>query len=146
MSPTEDDLRDSSAERFLRLVQAKRRGTLKVYLGLAAGVGKTYRMLQEAQDLHAHGVNVLLGYVETHQRADTLAQLRQVPLLPRKHIFYKGRALEEMDLEGIEKQRPQVVIIDELAHSNVPGSRHEKRWQDVEYLVSQGISVSGLKG
>jgi two-component system sensor histidine kinase KdpD len=141
MSSTEDDLRDSSAERFLRLVQAKRRGTLKVYLGLAAGVGKTYRMLQEAQDLHAHGVNVLLGYVETHQRADTLAQLRQVPLLPRKHIFYKGRALEEMDLEGIEKQRPQVVIIDELAHSNVPGSRHEKRWQDVEYLVSQGISV-----
>ncbi|MBD2769441.1 sensor protein KdpD [Hymenobacter sp. BT664] len=141
MSPAEQELRDTSAERFLRLVQAKRRGTLKVYLGLAAGVGKTYRMLQEAQDLHRHGVSVLLGYVETHGRAETVAQLPGVPLLPRKHVFYKGRALEEMDLEGIEKQRPQVVIVDELAHSNVPGSRHEKRWQDVEYLVSQGISV-----
>ncbi|SNC77572.1 two-component system, OmpR family, sensor histidine kinase KdpD [Hymenobacter gelipurpurascens] len=142
MSPPDDDtLRDASAERFLRLVQAKRRGTLKVYLGLAAGVGKTYRMLQEAQDLHQHGVHVLLGYVETHHRAETVAQLGPVPLLPRKHIFYKGRALEEMDMEGIEQQRPQVVIVDELAHSNVPGSRHEKRWQDVEYLVQQGISV-----
>ncbi|MBG8556113.1 sensor protein KdpD [Hymenobacter guriensis] len=141
MSPTEEDQHDTSAERFLRLVQAKRRGTLKVYLGLAAGVGKTYRMLQEAHDLHQHGVHVLLGYVETHGRAETVAQLRQVPLLPRKHIFYKGRALEEMDVEGIAQRRPQVVIVDELAHSNVPGSRHEKRWQDVEYLVAQGISV-----
>ena len=141
MTTLEENQRDTSAERFLRLVQAKRRGTLKVYLGLAAGVGKTYRMLQEAHDLHQHGVDVLLGYVETHGRAGTLAELREVPLLPRKHIFYKGRALEEMDLEGIEKRRPQVVIVDELAHSNVPGSRHDKRWQDVEYLVSRGISV-----
>ena len=141
MSPTEEELRNTSAERFLRLVQAKRRGTLKVYLGLAAGVGKTYRMLQEAHDLHQHGVHVLLGYVETHGRAGTIAELRNVPLLPRKHVFYKGRSLEEMDVEGILQRRPQVVIIDELAHSNIPGSRHEKRWQDVEYLVSQGISV-----
>ena len=141
MSPAEQDQRDTSAERFLRLVQAKRRGTLKVYLGLAAGVGKTYRMLQEAHDLHQHGVNVLLGYVETHGRAGTVAELRDVPELPRKHVFYKGRSLEEMDLEGIVQRRPQVVIVDELAHSNVPGSRHEKRWQDVEYLVNQGISV-----
>ena len=141
MTTLEENQRDTSAERFLRLVQAKRRGTLKVYLGLAAGVGKTYRMLQEAHDLRQHGVDVLLGYVETHGRAGTLAELREVPLLPRKHIFYKGRALEEMDLEGIEKRRPQVVIVDELAHSNVPGSRHDKRWQDVEYLVSRGISV-----
>jgi two-component system sensor histidine kinase KdpD len=126
MNTAEESLRDQSAERFLRLVQEKRRGTLKVYLGLAAGVGKTYRMLQEAYDLHQHGVNVLLGYVETHGRPGTVAELRDVPLLPRKHIFYKGRALEEMDLEGIEQRRPQVVIIDELAHSNVPGSRHEK--------------------
>ena len=141
MTPAEPDPRDTSAERFLRLVQAKRRGTLKVYLGLAAGVGKTYRMLQEAHDLHQHGVNVLLGYIETHGRAGTVAEVRDVPLLPRKHIFYKGRALEEMDVEGIVQRRPQVVIVDELAHSNVPGSRHEKRWQDVEYLVNQGISV-----
>lgn len=141
MNPAEQDSRDTSAERFLRLVQAKRRGTLKVYLGLAAGVGKTYRMLQEAHDLHQHGVNVLIGYIETHGRAGTVAEVRDVPELPRKHIFYKGRALEEMDVEGIVQRRPQVVIVDELAHSNVPGSRHEKRWQDVEYLVGQGISV-----
>ncbi|MBO3269316.1 universal stress protein [Hymenobacter defluvii] len=141
MTSTEQALRDTSAERFLHLVQAKRRGTLKVYLGLAAGVGKTYRMLQEAHDLHQHGVDVLLGYIETHQRAGTVAQLRNVPLLPRKQLFYKGKALEEMDLEAIVQRRPQVVVVDELAHTNVPGSRHEKRWQDVEYLVQQGISV-----
>jgi two-component system sensor histidine kinase KdpD len=142
MNPTpEQDQRDQSAERFLRLVQQKRRGTLKVYLGLAAGVGKTYRMLQEAHDLHTHGVDVLLGYVETHGRAGTVAQLRQVPLLPRKQVFYKGRALEEMDLDAIEQRRPQVVVVDELAHTNVPGSRHQKRWQDVEELVQRGISV-----
>ena len=141
MNPAEQDQRDTSAERFLRLVQAKRRGTLKIYLGLAAGVGKTYRMLQEAHDLHQHGVNVLIGYIETHGRAGTVAELRDVPELPRKHIFYKGRSLEEMDVEGILQRRPQVVIVDELAHPNVPSSRHEKRWQDVEYLVGQGISV-----
>ncbi|MGI4762579.1 MAG: sensor histidine kinase KdpD [Janthinobacterium lividum] len=141
MLPAEQDQRDTSAERFLRLVREKRRGTLKVYLGLAAGVGKTCRMLQEAHDLHQHGVDVLLGYVETHGRAGTVAQLREVPLLPRKQVFYKGHAVEEMDLDGIEQRRPQVVVVDELAHSNVPGSRHAKRWQDVEELVSKGISV-----
>ena len=135
------DARDLSAERFLRLVREKRRGTLKIYLGLAAGVGKTYRMLQEARDLHQHGVEVLLGYIETHGRAGTLAQLADVPLLARKQVFYKGHAVEEMDLDAIEKRRPQVVIVDELAHSNVPGSRNRKRWQDVEELVRQGISV-----
>ncbi len=140
MNPA-DALRDQSAERFLRLVRDKRRGTLKVYLGLAAGVGKTYRMLQEARDLHQHGVDVLLGYVETHGRAGTVAQLSEVPLLARKQVFYKGHAVEEMDLDAIEKRRPQVVIIDELAHSNVPGSRNQKRWQDVEELVKSGISV-----
>ena len=140
MSP-EQDQRDQSAERFLRLVQEKRRGTLKIYLGLAAGVGKSYRMLQEANDLHAHGVAVLVGYIETHQRAGTVAQLGTVPLLARKQVFYKGHAVEEMDLDAIEQRRPQVVIVDELAHTNVPGSRHEKRWQDVEELVQRGISV-----
>ena len=140
MSPA-DALRDQSAERFLRLVRDKRRGTLKIYLGLAAGVGKTYRMLQEAYDLHQHGVDVLLGYVETHGRVGTVAQLSEVPLLARKQVFYKGHAVEEMDLDAIEKRRPQVVIVDELAHSNVPGSRNQKRWQDVEELVKSGISV-----
>lgn len=132
MVPANDSLHDQHAERFLRLVQERQRGRLKIYLGLAAGVGKTFRMLQEAHELLAHGVNVLVGYVETHGRTDTVAQLAGLPVLPRKSVFYKGRALEEMDLDGILKQRPAVVMVDELAHSNVPGSRHEKRWQDVK--------------
>jgi two-component system sensor histidine kinase KdpD len=141
MASPDETQRDASAERFLRLVQGKRRGTLKIYLGLAAGVGKTYRMLQEARELQQHGVDVLLGYVETHGRAETVAQLAGLPLLARKQVFYKGHAVEEMDLDGLEQRRPQVVIVDELAHSNVPGSRHPKRWQDVEELVQRGISV-----
>jgi two-component system sensor histidine kinase KdpD len=141
--PANDDTqqRDQSAERFLRLVQERRRGRLKVYLGLAAGVGKTYRLLQEAHDLRAHGVDVVLGYVETHGRPGTVAQLRDLPTVPRKHIFYKGRMLEEMDVQGILQRRPSVVVVDELAHTNVPGSENEKRWQDVEQLVRAGISV-----
>jgi len=133
--------RDQSAERFLRLVQQRRRGRLKVYLGLAAGVGKTYRLLQEAHELRAHGVDVVLGYVETHGRPGTVAQLRDLPTVPRKHIFYKGRMLEELDVQGILQRRPSVVVVDELAHTNVPGSENEKRWQDVEQLVRAGISV-----
>ncbi|MCA8831504.1 sensor protein KdpD [Hymenobacter pini] len=137
----DDQQRDQSAERFLRLVQQRRRGRLKVYLGLAAGVGKTYRLLQEAHELRAHGVDVVLGYVETHGRPGTVAQLRDLPTVPRKHIFYKGRMLDEMDVQGILQRRPSVVVVDELAHTNVPGSENEKRWQDVEQLVRAGISV-----
>ncbi|RSK40994.1 sensor protein KdpD [Hymenobacter perfusus] len=137
----DDQQRDQSAERFLQLVQQRRRGRLKVYLGLAAGVGKTYRLLQEAHELRAHGVDVVLGYVETHGRPGTVAQLRDLPTVPRKHIFYKGRMLEEMDVQGILQRRPSVVVVDELAHTNVPGSENEKRWQDVEQLVRAGISV-----
>ncbi|MBO0358452.1 sensor protein KdpD [Hymenobacter sp. BT186] len=138
---TDDQQRDQSAERFLRLVQERRRGRLKIYIGLAAGVGKTYRMLQEAHDLLQHGVDVVLGYVVTHGRAGTEAQLQGLPTLPRKQIFYKGRMLEEMDVQAILQRRPSVVVVDELAHTNVPGSLNEKRWQDVEQLVKAGISV-----
>ena len=141
MSDDENNLRDQSAERFLRLVQERRRGRLKIYIGLAAGVGKTYRMLQEAHDLLAHSVDVVLGYVVTHGRAGTEAQLQGLPVLPRKQIFYKGRMLEEMDVQAILQRRPSVVLVDELAHTNVPGSLNEKRWQDVEQLVKAGISV-----
>ena len=133
--------RDESAERFLRLLQQRRRGRLKVYLGLAAGVGKTYRLLQEAHELRRQGINVVLGYVETHGRPDTVAQVRDLPEVPRKTLFYKGRALAEMDLDAIIQRRPAVVVVDELAHSNVPGSKNEKRWQDVEDLLKAGISV-----
>ncbi|WP_133272577.1 sensor protein KdpD [Hymenobacter radiodurans] len=141
METPNGELRDQSAERFLRLVQQRRRGRLKVYLGLAAGVGKTYRMLQEARELRQHGVDVVLGYVETHNRPDTVAQLRDLPVVPRKTLFYKGRALEEMDVQAIVQRWPAVVVVDELAHSNVIGSKNEKRWQDVEELVKAGISV-----
>ena len=139
--PSTSPERDASAERFLRLVQQRKRGTLKVYLGLAAGVGKTWRLLQEARELQAAGVDVLVGYVETHGRAGTEAQLAGLPVWPRKQLFYKGRALEELDLDGLLQRRPAVVVVDELAHSNVPGARHEKRWQDVEALVAAGIAV-----
>ena len=138
--PTDAE-RDASAERFLRLVQGKKRGTLKLYLGLAAGVGKTWRLLQETRELHQHGVDVLVGYVETHGRAGTEAQLTGLPVWPRREVFYRGKALAEFDLDGILRRRPAVVVVDELAHSNVPGSAHEKRWQDVEALVAAGISV-----
>ncbi len=138
MSSTE---RDQSAERFLRLVQTRPRGTLKVYLGLAAGVGKTWRLLQETQELVRAGVDVVVGYVETHGRAGTEAQLTGLPLWPRKQVFYRGKALEEFDLDGLLQRRPAVVVVDELAHTNVPGSRHEKRWQDVETLLAAGIAV-----
>jgi two-component system, OmpR family, sensor histidine kinase KdpD len=139
-APTDAE-RDASAERFLRLVRDKRRGTLKVYLGLAAGVGKTWRLLQEAHDLLRNGVDVLIGYVETHGRAGTEAQLAGLPVWPRREVFYRGKALAEFDLEGILRRRPAVVVVDELAHSNVPGSTNEKRWQDVKALVAAGISV-----
>ncbi|NVO86441.1 sensor protein KdpD [Hymenobacter terrestris] len=141
MQAADDARRDESAERFLRLVQQRRRGRLKVYLGLAAGVGKTYRLLQEAHELRRQGINLVLGYVETHGRPETVAQLRDLAEVPRKTLFYKGRALEEMDLEAIIQRRPAVVVVDELAHSNVPGSKNEKRWQDVEELLKAGISV-----
>ena len=147
-NPADDNQqRDQSAERFLRLVQERRRGRLKIYIGLAAGVGKTYRLLQEAHELRAHGVDVVLGYVETHGRPGTVAQLRDLPTVARKHIFYKGRMLEEMDVQGILQRRPSVVVVDELAHTNVPGSENEKRWQDVEQLVRAGIDCrsDGIK-
>ncbi len=141
MTAPPDDPRDASAERFLRLVRQRTRGTLKVYLGLAAGVGKTWRLLQEARELQAAGVDVLVGYVETHGRAGTEAQLTGLPVWPRKQVFYRGRALEEFDLEGVLQRRPAVVVVDELPHTNVPGARHPKRWQDVESLTAAGISV-----
>ncbi|MEJ8800703.1 universal stress protein [Pontibacter sp. H249] len=98
-------------------------------------------MLQEARELLEHGVDVVIGYVETHGRVETVAQLEGLPVMKRKSIFYKGRMLEELDLQAVLQRRPEVVIVDELAHTNVPGSVNEKRWQDVEQLIKAGISV-----
>lgn len=117
------------------------RGRLKVYIGMSAGVGKSYRMLEEAHDLLAKGVNIQVGYIETHLRADTHALLEGLPVIPRREVYYKGKRLEEFDLNATLLLHPAVVIVDELAHTNVPGSKHAKRYQDVLELLENGIDV-----
>lgn len=136
-----EEINKHSAQHFLELIRNAKRGKFKVYIGLAAGVGKTYRMLSEAHDLLAEGIDVVVGYVETHNRAETAKKLEDLPVVPRKKIFYKGRSLEEMDVQAILQLRPQIVIVDELAHTNVQGSENEKRWQDVVQLLEAGINV-----
>ncbi|MFN8579456.1 MAG: histidine kinase [Gemmatimonadaceae bacterium] len=126
---------------FLALVRQRERGKLKVYIGSAAGTGKTYRMLNEAHDLRRRGIDVVVGFVETHQRAETEEQLRDLEVVPRKKIAYRGVTLEEMDVDALIVRRPQVAIVDELAHTNVPGARNGKRWQDVMLLLDEGINV-----
>jgi two-component system sensor histidine kinase KdpD len=126
---------------FVELLKSRERGKLKVYIGSAAGVGKTYRMVQEAHDLRRRGIDVVVGLVETHGRAETASQISDIEVVPRRQIAYRGVTLEEMDVDAIVARSPEVVIVDELAHTNVPGSRHAKRWQDVEFLRDEGISV-----
>ncbi|WP_343605726.1 sensor protein KdpD [Fluviicola sp.] len=130
-----------SAQHFLDLIKKSRRGKFKVYIGMSAGVGKTYRMLQEAHTLLKNGIDVKIGFVETHQRSETHALLNGLPVIPRRHLFYKGKDLEEMDLQAIISLRPEIVIVDELAHSNIEGSKNEKRWQDVMEILDSGINV-----
>jgi len=108
---------------------------------MSAGVGKTYRMLQESHALLRNGVDVCIGYVETHKRAETEALVAGLPIIPRRKIFYRGKEIEEMDLKGILNRHPEIVIVDELAHTNVEGSKNTKRWQDVFDLLEAGISV-----
>lgn len=120
---------------------ASPRGRLKVYIGMSAGVGKTYRMLQEAHDLLGKGVNIQVGYIETHMRADTHALLEGLPVIPRREVYYKGKRLEEFDLNATLLLHPEKVIVDELAHTNVPGSKHAKRYLDVLELLENGIDV-----
>lgn len=122
-------------------MKKSRRGKFKVYIGMSAGVGKTYRMLQEAHALIKNGIDVQIGYIETHNRAETHALLPGVPIIARRRIFYKGKELEEMDVQGIINLHPEVVIVDELAHSNIDGSKNNKRWQDVADILDAGISV-----
>ncbi len=131
----------SSAGRFLEMIKASNRGKLKIYLGLAAGVGKTYRMLLEGHELVKDNINVFIGFVETHGRKETTKLLEGLPAIKRKKIFYKGKELEEMDIDAVLLQKPQVVLVDELAHTNVPGSRNEKRWQDVAEILENNINV-----
>ena len=116
-------------------------GRLKVFLGAAPGVGKTYAMLQNARRLKAEGVDVVIGLVETHGRAETSALVEGLEILPRRQIEYLGRRLEEFDIDAALSRKPKLIVVDELAHSNAPDSRHPKRWQDVQELLDAGISV-----
>lgn len=126
---------------FLSLVRQQKRGKLKLYIGSAAGVGKTYRMLTEAHELGRRGADVVVGVVETHGRSDTASLIGDLEVVPRKQIVYRGVTLEEMDLDAVLARHPEVVLVDELAHTNVPGSRHAKRWEDVIALLDAGINV-----
>jgi two-component system sensor histidine kinase KdpD len=126
---------------FLDLIKRSKKGKFKVYIGMSAGVGKSFRMLQEVHSLMKNNIRVQVGFIETHGRPETQALLEGLPLIPRKTVFYKGKELEEMDVPAIIKAGPEVVIVDELAHTNIPGSKNEKRWQDVLDLLDVGISV-----
>ena len=133
--------KEHTVQYFLDLIKKSRRGKFKVYIGMSAGVGKTYRMLQEAHALMRNGIDVKIGYVETHNRKETQALLEHLPVSPRRKLFYKGKELEEMDLEAIINLRPEIVVVDELAHTNIEGSKNEKRWQDVMEILNAGINV-----
>ena len=137
----ESDSKDGTVKTFIDLVKRSRRGKLKIYIGMSAGVGKSYRMLLEAHALQRNGIGIQIGYIETHNRAETHALLAGLPIINRRKIFYKGKELEEMDLQTILNRHPEVAIVDELAHSNIEGSKHGKRWQDVVDLLEAGISV-----
>ena len=128
-------------ESFLDLVAERRKGRLKVYVGAAAGVGKTWRMLEEAHELRDKGVDVVLGFIETHGRADTVAKRGDLEVVPRRRLDYRGVPMEEMDVDAILAREPEVALVDELAHTNVAGSKHEKRYQDIEELLAAGINV-----
>lgn len=136
-----DAEKEKNVKHFLDLIQKSRKGKFKVYIGMSAGVGKTFRMLQEAHTLLKKGIDVKIGYIETHNRKETHELLDGLPVIPRRTIFYKGKELEEMDVQAIINLRPEIVIVDELAHTNIEGSKNEKRWQDVLEILDAGINV-----
>src|SRR4051812_32337737 len=130
-----------SPEALLDAARQEGRGRLKLFLGAAPGVGKTYEMLLSAQARRREGVDVVVGVVETHGRKETEALLDGLEVIPRHRVEYQGHVLQEMDLDAILARRPRIVLVDELAHSNAPGSRHPKRFQDAEELLAAGIDV-----
>ncbi len=132
---------EKNTAHFIDLIRKSRRGKFKVYIGMSAGVGKTFRMLQEAQTLLRNGIDVKIGYIETHGRKETQELLEGLPVIPRRRLFYKGKELEELDVQAVINLHPEIVIIDELAHTNIEGSKNEKRWQDVMDILDAGINV-----
>ncbi|MDX2072487.1 MAG: sensor protein KdpD [Haliscomenobacter sp.] len=135
------DERTQLADQYLAQLRKAGRGKLKIYIGMSAGVGKTYRMLQEARQMMDQGIQVVLGLVVTHGRKETEALLKDLPVLPPREVFYKGKKMTELDLNAILVLHPTWVVVDELAHSNIPGSKNPKRWQDVMELLAAGINV-----
>ena len=132
---------DELLDRVMRDEDRQARGRLKIFFGASAGVGKTYAMLAAAQTLHEQGVDVVAGIVETHGRADTESMLAGLERLPLRTQQYRGHTLSEFDIDAALMRRPHVILVDELAHSNIPESRHAKRWQDIEELLHAGIHV-----
>ncbi len=130
-------------EDFLELVERAKRGRLKLYVGFAAGVGKTYRMLQEAQELRRRGVDVIVAFIEPHGRPETEALVQGLEIVPRRRSEYRGVAVEEMDLDAVRARHPTVAVVDEIPHTNAPGSQNRKRYQDVLALLDAGINVIG---
>ena len=130
-------------DELLKNIQAEetRRGRLKIFLGYVAGVGKTYAMLEAAHQRKIQGVDVVVGYIETHKRAETEALVHGLDVLPRKQVEYHNVSLPEMDVDGVIARRPQLVLVDEFAHTNAPGSRHAKCYQDVQEILASGIDV-----
>jgi two-component system, OmpR family, sensor histidine kinase KdpD len=131
------------AEDFLELVQKSKRGRLKLYIGFAAGVGKTYRMLEEAHALRKRGVDVVIGFIETHSRRDTQALVEGLEMVPLRKVEYRGVIIEEMSLNNVLKRKPALALVDELAHTNPPDSRNKRRYLDVLELLDAGINVIG---
>jgi len=132
---------NNRADAFLRMIHRAERGRLKVYLGYAAGVGKTFQMLQEGHRLQEEGIDVVIGLVETHGRADTAKLIEGLEIIPRERRQYRGIITEEMDLEAVLRRKPQVALVDELAHTNVPGTKNAKRYEDVQDILAAGIHV-----
>jgi two-component system sensor histidine kinase KdpD len=143
MAATATTTQRPTAQDFLELVERSKRGRLKLYIGFAAGVGKTWRMLEEAHALRRRGVDVVGALIETHGRAETAALVGSLEVVPRRRIEYRGVVVEELDLEAVLRRAPAVAVVDEVPHTNVPGSRNRKRYQDVLDLLGAGINVIG---
>jgi two-component system sensor histidine kinase KdpD len=135
------ELARPSGDQMLARIQSAERARLRIYIGAAPGVGKTYSMLEDAHAFRREGVDIVIGLIETYGRAETDAQVGDLEIVPKKKIEYRGVVLEEMDVDAILSRKPQMCVVDELAHTNTPGSKHEKRYQDVLDLLDAGISV-----
>lgn len=140
-APNREAVKKPSPESLLAKIKRNEAAKLRVYIGLAAGVGKTYRMLKDAHQLREQGIDVVIGVIETHKRAETAAEIGDLEQVPLRQINYRGAVFAEMDVEAIIRRRPQVVLVDELAHTNIEGAKNRKRYEDVLELIANGVNV-----